>query len=56
MRAVIGSEAVDPYVEAEDQEFFRPNPLFICPYLVQAYTIALESREKNKGPMESLLG
>jgi hypothetical protein len=56
MRAVIGSEAVDPSVKAEDQEFFWPNPLFICPYLLQAYSITLESREKNKGLMESLLG
>jgi hypothetical protein len=35
-------------LQDEDPRFFRPNPVHICPHVVQAYNIALKSHKKKK--------
>jgi hypothetical protein len=43
-------------LQDEDPRFFRPNPVHICPHVVQAYNIALKSHKKKKSLEESLAG
>jgi hypothetical protein len=53
-RVLMAFEPIDS--QDEDPRIFRPNPVHICPHVVQAYNIVLKSNEKNECLEESLVG